>query len=406
MGLKVTEPIPMLTYVRDLPEHLNPLQLDGLSNEERAEALADALWAHWAKALSDDFGAMLDSLKDALEAGRVLMVFDGLDEVPHPARLLVRQAVSALLSHCDDIYQVIVTSRIRSYTEDVALPGFRPYTLANFNAEQINDFINAWYNALARHGLLTRDEAAERIDDLQDAVRSVSLRELAENPMLLTTMAIIHQRDVGLPDERVKLYAQAVEVLINRWQKNKGLAASQGLQVVLSTETKLRQILERVAYEVHSQQAGDEADLPRGDLLTLLEAREYLGAAGLAADFLDYVDQRAGLLVGRGGSGSAHPQRYAFAHRTFGEYLAGCYLLSGRSRTILRSYRGKAAEGDYWYLAASLGAEELLFNRFRPEELLDLMYALCPTADAAGDADWRAALLVRSDGDSITHVAN
>ena len=65
-----------------------------------------------------------------------------------------------------------------------------------------------------------------RRDDLTQAALSDDLKELAENPMLLTTMAIIHQRDVGLPKERVRLYHQAVTVLLHRWQRHKGTQAS------------------------------------------------------------------------------------------------------------------------------------------------------------------------------------
>ena len=385
-------PIPVFTYVRDLPAPLDALELEELSAEDRAKVLVGAVWEHWEQTLAEGgFEAMTDALRDSVEAGNALLVFDGLDEVPHDARLLVREAISALLNHGKRPERTIVTSRTRSYTEDVAFTGFRSYTLAPFSNEQIGRFVSAWYNAQAAQGVLTQTKADARADDLRDAVRTGSLRELAENPMLLTTMSIIHQREVGLPDERVKLYAQAVEVLIYRWQRNKGLAASEALQDVLGDEEKLRTILERLAYEVHAQQAGDEADLPRGELLALLEAPEYLGNAGLTADFLDYVDQRAGLFIGRGGSGT-HPARYAFAHRTFGEYLAGCYLLSGRGQTILRTYRSKVAEGDYWYLAAMLGAEELVFNKRRPTELLDLMYALCPTSDPESETEWRSAL--------------
>ena len=45
----------------------------------------------------------------------------------------------------------------------------------------------------------------ERRLDLTRAIQAQDLAELAENPMLLTTMAIVHQKNVGLPKERVRL---------------------------------------------------------------------------------------------------------------------------------------------------------------------------------------------------------
>ena len=340
----------------------------------------------------DEFrcGGMLDLLEERLDDGRVFLVFDGLDEVPESLRPAVRLALRALLRTYGAIRRILVTSRTRSYTPAAALGGFAQQTLAPFDEDQVRDFITAWYGAQVQLDRLPQGRAEEQAADLRGAAQTANLRELAANPLLLTTMAIVHQREVGLPRERVRLYALAVGVLLDRWQRHKGIGVSPRLAEVLKDERKLRTVLERVAYDAHRQlhtqppqpAAGPgqadlvQGDLLRRDLLALLEQPAYLGDAGLASEFLDYVDQRAGLLIGRGGSdgkdgqdSGTQPQSYAFPHRTFQEYLAGCYLLAGRG--VARTYREHAAEGDYWYLAGQLGAEELLYNRRRPEELLE-----------------------------------
>ena len=114
--------------------------------------------------------------------------------------------------------------------------------------------------------------------------------------------------------------------------------------------------------------------------LTLLEGQEYLGDLNLADEFLDYVDQRAGLLVGKGGE-LDHPTSYSFPHRTIQEYLAGCYLIV--KREPVREYYRHAAEGDFWSLAALMGAEEIFYNRRNTKTLLDLAYDLCPSDGTA-----------------------
>jgi formylglycine-generating enzyme required for sulfatase activity len=254
--------------------------------------------------------------------------------------------------------------------------------------------VTAWYLAQGRLNGFSPDSVVERTRDLQQAVLSKSLRLLASNPLLLTTMAIIHLRQVRLPNERVRLYSQAVQVLLDGWQKQKGIAVSTRLQAVLSDSSKMRLIMQRLAYELHQRQSreGAEAHLSRYDILAILETPAYLGDIGLGDELLSYIDQRAGLLVGLGGVESGpQPQLYNFPHRTFQEYLAGCYMATGRETSLVREYRRRAREGDYWYLAGQLGAEALLYSdRPDTERLLDLAYALCPVELPREEGEWRA----------------
>lgn len=387
-----TDLLPLIVTLRDLTPHLAALDLAKMAEARRDQALVGVI-RHQLQLDLQVLSAidLADSLDDALVDGRVLLVFDGLDEVPEQQRVVVRLALRALLGTYRRIQRVIVTCRKRSYVGTAVLPSFTPHTLAPFDEAKIQSFVAAWYHAQVALGRMTAAKAVDNMADLQRAALARDLRELAGNPMLLTTMAIIHQRQVGLPKERARLYNLAVEVLLNRWQKRKDLLLSPALDAFLRDELKLRACMERLAYEAHRQKQQNEADLPRPTLLVLLEQKEYLGEVGLAAEFLDYVDERAGLLVGRGGSeDDRHPQSYAFPHRTFQEYLAGCYLVSGRG--IGRAYWRHAAEGDYWYLAAQLGAEELLYNRRSTQVLLDLMYDLSPERAPSDKQTWRAAL--------------
>jgi formylglycine-generating enzyme required for sulfatase activity len=394
----VLEPglVPVMVILRELGVRLAQLDLDGLSQPEQERRLVQAVRRHWQEELEAcRSGEWATCLEDVLMEGDVLLIFDGLDEVAEASRGQVRQAVQALLRTYPNVHWVIVTSRIRSYVDEAVLPGFTQHTLAPFDQEQIAQFVAGWYNAQVHLGRMNETQAQANTSDLQQAALSPDLRELASNPMLLTTMAIIHQREIGLPRERVRLYSLAVQVLLSRWQTRKGIAVSESLAAVLRDDLKLRTIMERLAYEVHCQQAQrpEAADLLRKDLLVLLEDPAYLGNVGLTGEFLDYVDQRAGLLVGRGGDETGrYPHAYRFPHRTFQEYLAGCFMVGRRRRGVVREYWQRAAEGDTWYLAALLGGEELLYNRRRPEELLDLAYDLCPDATPAGEDAWRAAL--------------
>lgn len=379
--------MPLLIFLRDLAPRLNALTLDNVSEEQRRRALAQTVREQLrVQAVENDTPDAADALLDALETGNCLLVLDGMDEVPYGLRALVRRTVGAVLQTYHP-RRVIVTCRVRSYNGEAVLPNFITHTIAPFDDDRVQAFAKAWYNAQKALGRLNETQADAKAQDLAHAALAHALRELSSNPMLLTTMAIIHQRDIGLPSERVRLYHLAVDVLLRRWQKEKSALLADFLQ----DDKRLRKTMERLAY--HAQRAGrgeqETADLSRGDALTILEANEFLGSAGRAEEFLDYVDQRAGLLVGRGGE-AGHPAVYGFPHRTFQEYLAGCYMAVHRDAT--RLYLEHAAEGEYWNLAAELGAEDLYYNRGVPNNVLDLAYRLSSSAEPRTTALRRATL--------------
>jgi len=386
--------IPVLITLRELAPRLAAVELKGLAEAEQEARLRQAIREYLTATLSECKAGEWDAcLEDELLSGNLLLILDGLDEVPEHTRGRVRRAVWALLQTYGRLQRVIVTCRVRSYTGAAVLPGFTPHTLAAFDEDKIRAFVQGWYQAQEQLGRVTAAVATERSHDLQRAALSGDLRPLAGNPLLLTTMALIHQKEVGLPKERVRLYSLAVQGLLTRWQQRKGLAVSPELAAVLGDDLKLRALLERLAYEAHSRQAGRQrgGDLARKDLLEILEAPAYLGTVGLADEFLDYVDQRAGLLVGQGGADDNQvPKTYAFPHRTFQEYLAGCYLVSGRSAE--REYWQLAEQPEAWTLAAPLGAEELYYNRRNTEKVLDLAYALAPEQEPGSRREWQALL--------------
>ena len=325
--------LPVLLTLRDLTPALADLSLDGLPAQQQQARLLGLVRDQLTADLTRfEAAAFAEGLIQAVSEGQCLLLLDGLDEVPQDLRLRVRQVVAAL-THSYHPARLILTCRTRSYVGEAVLPGFTAHSLAPFDETKIGAFAQGWYAAQTESGRFDPETAARKGHSLAQAATGPDLRELAANPMLLTTMALIHQREIGLPRERVRLYNLAVDVLLHRWQKhNVGqLAPAPALTAFLTDQLRLRRTMERLAYEAHQvgRDQKEAADLPRGLALTLLEAPEYLGDPGLAAEFLDYVDQRAGLLVGRGGD-LARPTAYSVPHRTVQEYLAGCTMIGRR----------------------------------------------------------------------------
>ena len=371
--------VPVRVILRDLAASMDKTYPEGVPDTFNAIEWAGILEQHAISALSrlgaEEFGQALTS---AFKEHRVLLVLDGLDEVPGRQRADVRRVVREAATWYK-LTHLVITCRIRSYEgEQADITRSTSVTLAPFNNEQKALFAKAWYKPDLRADL-TPEEAQDKARDLTKAATSEELTEIAENPMLLTTMAIIHQRDTRLPDKRVELYEEAIQVMLWKWQTPKGrggVTVSSELKNVLKDKRRILRSLMRLAYDAHSAAHTDKqtAGIAREQAYNILITKDHLGSHALAEEFLNYVDQRAGLLQGYGGSeNEEHPLSYGFPHRTFQEYLAGRYIMSLDVGTELPKL---AKEGAFWYEAVKSGLEDQVYLRTAERTLVKEAYLL------------------------------
>ncbi len=280
---------------------------------------AAGLWTFVEETLAEaHLAGAAPALRERLD-GRALLLLDGLDEVEAGARQRVLEAVADLTLTYRHV-PILVTCRVYAYQEPAwRLPDFEEATLAPFDEQRMDHFIAAWYAEVARMGMLSASEARERAARLRDAVRRPDLRALAPNPLLLTMMALLHSSWGRLPEDRVQLYSEIVELLLARWEQSR--LGRETLTRARLSPRDLRFALEEVAYTAHGQQLEGEgtADVAEPFLRQVLQ--EYLeGDWNRAGDMIRYIRERAGLLLER------KPGVYGFPHRTLQEYLAGCHL--------------------------------------------------------------------------------
>ncbi len=318
-----------------------------------------------------------------------LVIFEGLDEVAEDQLRWIRQAMVMIVQRY--ARRAIVTCRIRSYQAMAPLPGFATETLAPFTAKQVYLFIEAWYNTQTH---LTDAERQQRTDDMHQAVQDPTLVELAKTPLLLTAMALIHTENVRLPKKRVNLYARCIQILLHHWQQHKEGKVLLLEELELDNQLLLKG-LQALAYEVHSQVPSDgRGDIDKDRAVGILARYCFSGHYGQAQKFLEFVDQRAGLLIGRGGQDNESnlPPVYIFVHHTFQEYLAGCHLALGQRKGFTNAVLQKIRqEPEHWYLTVQLATEYLLHEARDDYKVLELLYRLCPinTVETQDETYWR-----------------
>ncbi|NOK59881.1 MAG: hypothetical protein GFH27_549291n73 [Chloroflexi bacterium AL-W] len=290
-------------------------------------------------------------LKDAMKRGAVLLLCDGLDELPETStsnsqikpRRDIARALRRLAREIPDLCMVL-TSRVKPYHEssDWQMPSeenWETRTIQDLAPGQVQTFIRSWYRALAGEtGPLSEELATTRSDQLISQIDAsyTRLEPLVKSPLLLTIMVILHDNSKNgvIPDERVLLYDECVKLLLERWEpvrnsdepeERRRLLARLGNIPGLSLDL-LRDVLHELAFHAHNQpQDNDGRGMIAGEKLNW-EITKFFKGLGCANPvekldiFREVLETDAGLLQ------TPNHNCYAFPHRTFQEYLAACYL--------------------------------------------------------------------------------
>ena len=308
--------IPLATYAEAL-----------LSNVPGTRSFEDFLPIY----LRDTYlGTCIDFIRAQLHQGNLFLLLDGLDEIPDTAlRMNVVRHIE-MFTQTYAVNRFVVTSQIVGYKAAPLSSEYQPYTLADFNEEQIKDFTQKWCPAYeywvhdARDSHYLEEAATKEAEKLFSATQSKpGVKRLAINPLLLTILALIQRQGIELPSHRVELFELCALTLIDTWIKAKG-------QSIHFSKNDIIKILRPLAFWMHEHPA--VGAIPEEELqeqivrqLTGRTINEY-EATKMAEQFLQTVRGKTGILVERG------KDRYGFLHLTFEEYFAARELEKRRDK--------------------------------------------------------------------------
>jgi hypothetical protein len=310
-------------------------------------------------------------LQNLLDAGDCCLLFDGLDEVPTDTG---RAAVSCLLEECVKRFhknRYAVTSRVRAYTGDTILKGeFNRCDIQPFDANDRAHFLKNWVGLLFKiPPEQVLEEGTEASREFQSLTKGIELndriRPLALNPLLLTVIAIVHWNRKRLPEQRVDLYDECVDVLLG--QRKEAERVQLGHKIGhLNEQQELEQFEERawlrkrfaeIALHILSGTSNrDEA--AKAEIVKLLAPRfidrgasSQEQAEARATLFLERQELRNGLLVSR------NEQSYRFVHLTFQEYLAAWHLANQEFDQIASIVKTRIRQQRWFETLQLLGCE-------------------------------------------------
>jgi predicted NACHT family NTPase len=270
-----------------------------------------------------------------LEAGRGLVLLDGLDEVMEKDHDRVIREIRDFAEKYDQNH-IVITCRIAA--QEYILQQFTEVEMADFDDDQIQSFTDKWFktkenNPESTTGKMFWDELKSR----------EPVKELAANPLLLTLLCLEFDNSSAFPHSRSELYDRALNVLLSKWDGQRRILRGEEVYKGLSLkrkETLLGQLamytFERGDYFFKEKVATQQIEQYIRNLPGAKEDPAALEVDSRAV--LKSIESRHGLLSERAAG------IYSFSHLTFQEYFTARNILDLSNPQAQEAALGKLIE--------------------------------------------------------------
>ena len=298
-----------------------------------------------------------ETTKAALESGKLLILFDGLDEVPTANVAKVIRKIEDFVDQYSK-NRFIASCRIAAYTG-----GFKQFTeveMADFDDAQIEAYIKNWFDSTPdryRHQLDEEVKTADQCWKALNAREHYATKELARNPLLLTLLCMVYDNSQNFPRNRADLYEKALNIFLEEWAAEKRVRQEDSISQYLDVAAEKRMLSEIAAKNF-------DANYLFFSKTELIKQIQEFGEGNIntpstfnAPKILETILVDQGLFVERV-SGS-----YSFSHLTFQEYLTANYIKeAGSIQRLVTNYLHDYRWREVFLLTAGLmhTADDLL----------------------------------------------
>ncbi|MEM9807651.1 MAG: NACHT domain-containing protein [Cyanobacteria bacterium P01_D01_bin.56] len=269
--------------------------------------IREAAGKHFSESLT------VERIQQWIDARKLVFILDGFDEVRPYDRDDVYQWLLGLSSAAKTC-PVLLTSRpLTTDHLDRLDKEWETCTIQPFTRTQVIEYVNRWH----RHTkLLSESERDTNAQGLMSRWQSdPTIAPLTGNPLLLSTLLMVHHLDGSLPHGRSQLYQRYVAGMLGVWDNRRNVTAE---SVVLSQKDKYH-LLQELALKLFFR---EQDQIDEGEVIPLLtESSRKLGIEYSAKDILKTLQERSGLIVG--------PGIYSFAHKSIAEYLVSEAVFQG-----------------------------------------------------------------------------
>ena len=285
-----------------------------------------------------------------LKSGKLLILLDGLDEVPGK---IVNYVIDYIHDFCDkyDNNRFIISCRTAAYNHNFIR--FTDVAMAEFDNTQIKQFIYNWFQSEADRKIGTADKCWELLQKPEYS----GAKELANTPLLLTLLCLVYHRSQNFPNNRSVLYRKSLRLFLEEWAAERRImreAIYEGLnsefqEILLSEIAHAGFEIDQLFFDKR-----EIVDTIKTFLQDNLNAPKHLSGEKI----LNAIAIQQGILVERA------EDVFSFSHLTLQEYLTAQYIVDNcQINTLVNNYLTDRRWYEVFQLIAGLmrgGADDLL----------------------------------------------
>ena len=312
---------------------------------------------------SDYFSSIVeDNLKEILEKEKVILFFDGLDEIFNENdKISVKNDIENFLNDFQNI-KSITTSRFSGYN-DVKFDEkkFCEMSVLPFKNEQIREYVQKWYE-------LEEEDTEVRDSEIKDFISKMDNidDELTSNPLLLSLIVILYRNNLKLPESKLEIYQSCTNTLVDKWDKHREIKIDVESAILEKKESILSDLAfwqyEKLSSSNNLTITSSKAKTIIADSLVKKKLADDDNKNSKAESFLEYARKRSIYFDNN------------FTHKTFLEYYAAYWIYSNIEKKNKTYERNKIIKqyikNPFWYIVLELLLS--LIDKDQPDtEILD-----------------------------------
>ncbi len=296
---------------------------------DKGYSLMDFLTYQFGICSLEDAGLFIENM---LKKGRCLLLLDGLDEIQEERK---NDIIQEIIDFSEKYHQnqFVISCRVAAY--NAWFEKFADVEMADFNDQQIEDFIMKWFHKEVEVGKSCwgklKDEAP--------------LKEIATTPLLLTLLCIAYDENLDFHASRAELYEEAINALLKKWDSSRRIKRFEPYKK-LSISRK-RALFSQIA--AHTFEEG-KYFFKRKEIVRLIIA--YIqNLLNIDSDELEDTGEHIfdAIIANHGIFIPRAKGIYSFAHLTFQEYFTARYISENSTKGSTSALIKNHIQDDKWW---------------------------------------------------------